>query len=384
MSLLREVKPRNARTAKIVKSREPQLIESRKRVLLLHGTKCPEPIRNVLKTITTLTKPHAVQFNKKNENIHPFEDASSLEFLAGKNECSVVVFATSSKKRPNCIHILRIFDGKTLDLVELLLLNSAEELSEENGKLQIGVEMKPMIVFAGSQWDDESASEQATLFRQLKSTFLDVFQGEEISSVDVAGLQYVLFIAAGETGSSGDMSEPANKPVVHLRWYRLRTLRSNTPKVPRVELDQIGPSFDFRIGRFKFADEGVMKEAMKHGKRPNEARSKKNIETDMMGDKLGRIHLGRQDLNELQTRKMKGLKRGRDEDGEEVMMNGDGLHEQDEDIISQDEDEEGGIDVDDDELSEEGSSAGGTGDEIDIGDDSDEEATAMPKRQRIA
>ena len=27
---------------------------------------------------------------------------------------------------------------------------------------------------------------------------------------------------------------------------------------------------------------------------------------------MGRIHLGRQDLNELQTRKMKGLKRSRD------------------------------------------------------------------------
>ena len=31
-----------------------------------------------------------------------------------------------------------------------------------------------------------------------------------------------------------------------------------------------------------------------------------------MGDKMGRIHLGRQDLDELQTRKMKGLKRSRD------------------------------------------------------------------------
>ena len=33
-----------------------------------------------------------------------------------------------------------------------------------------------------------------------------------------------------------------------------------------------------------------------------------------MGDKIGRIHLGKQDLGELQTRKMKGLKRGRDID----------------------------------------------------------------------
>lgn len=384
MSLLREVKPRNARTARIVKAREPQLFEDRKKVLLLHGTKCPEPIRNVLRTITTLTKPHNVQLNKKNENIYPFEDPSSLEFLALKNDCAVVTFATHSKKRPNTISLLRIFDGKMLDMVELLLITRPDEAQSENTALQIGVEMKPMIVFAGSQWDDESASEQATLFRQLKSTFLDVFQGEEISSIDVAGLQYVLMIAAGETnGASTDSSDPSNKPVVHLRWYRVRTLRSDTPKVPRVELDQIGPSFDFRIGRFKFADENIMKEAMKHGRRPNEARNKKNIETDSMGDKLGRVHLGKQDLSELQTRKMKGLKRGRDEDDNDVQMNGNGVHvEEEDDMISQSEDEEGGIAFDEDDLSEDGSSIGGSGDEIDIDDDSDVEADSMPKRQR--
>lgn len=385
MSLLREVKPRNARTARIVKAREPQLIEGRKRVLLLHGSKCPEAIRNVLKTFTTLTKPHAVQLNKKNENIHPFEDPTSLEFLAGKNDCALVCFATHSKKRPNNISLLRLFDGKMLDMVELLLITTAEQLKEEDGKLQIGVEMKPMIVFAGSQWEDNSASEQATLFRQLKSTFLDLFQGEEISSIDVAGLQYVLFIAAGETNSlSADLNDPSNRPVIHLRWYRVRTMRSNTPKVPRVELDQIGPSFDFRVGRFKLADPGLLKEAMKHGRRPGEARSKKNIETDSMGDKLGRIHLGRQNLDELQTRKMKGLKRSRDED-DDVDMNGNDAHgeDEDEDIVTQTEDEDGGIDIDDNDSSDAEGSQAETGDEIDIGE-SDEEADSLPKRQRIA
>ena len=58
-----------------------------------------------------------------------------------------------------------------------------------------------------------------------------------------------------------------------------------------------------------------------------QAKAKKNIETDLVGDKMGRIHLGRQNLDELQTRKMKGLKRGRnvEEDGiegvEEASMN---------------------------------------------------------------
>ena len=66
-----------------------------------------------------------------------------------------------------------------------------------------------------------------------------------------------------------------------------------------------------------------------------QAKRKKNIDTDVVGDKIGRIHLGTQDLSELQTRKMKGLKRNRDTDVE-----GDGA-EEDEDIINEDKDDMG-------------------------------------------
>ena len=48
-----------------------------------------------------------------------------------------------------------------------------------------------------------------------------------------------------------------------------------------------------------------------------------------MGDKIGRVHLGRQDLTQLQTRKMKGLKRSRD------IVEGDA---EDDDVLSEDED----------------------------------------------
>ncbi|EXJ88271.1 valyl-tRNA synthetase [Capronia coronata CBS 617.96] len=386
--MLREIKPRNARTARIVKAREPQQVESRKRVLLLHGTKCPQPVASVLKTVHTLTKPDSVLFNKKNENIHPFEDTTSLEFLAQKNECGVVVFGTHSKKRPNNITVARMFDGKVLDIVEFLLL-VPEDQPRTEPKLQIGLAMKPLILFSGSQWDDPSSSAQAALYQTLKSTLLDIFQGEEVSSIDVAGLQYVLMIASGESNSSsGDLSEPASKPVLHLRWYKIRTLRSNNAKLPRVELDPMGPTFDFRVGRYREADADVMREALKHGRRPNEARIKKNIETDLVGDKIGRVHLGRQDLSTLQTRKMKGLKRGRDklEEGQEFgteAQSEDDMGSEDEDLV------DGGMDVDD-EISEGGSSAGGSGDEISIGDDDDEEmgngvdADEKPKRQRIS
>ena len=58
-------------------------------------------------------------------------------------------------------------------------------------------------------------------------------------------------------------------------------------------------------------EESVWKEALKRTK-TTEEKTKKNVSMDVMGDKMGRIHLGRQDLTELQTRKMKGLKRNKD------------------------------------------------------------------------
>ena len=71
----------------------------------------------------------------------------------------------------------------------------------------------------------------------------------------------------------------------------------------------------------------MWKEALKRAK-GGEQRVKKNVDMDSMGDKVGRIHLGRQDLSELQTRKMKGLKRGRGGD-EKLEVNGEELEEED-------------------------------------------------------
>lgn len=50
---------------------------------------------------------------------------------------------------------------------------------------------------------------------------------------------------------------------------------------------------------------------------PSQPKKTKNVAHDDMGDAFGRIHLGKQDISKLQTRKMKGLKkRGADSDDE--------------------------------------------------------------------
>jgi len=139
-----------------------------------------------------------------------------------------------------------------------------------------------------------------------KSLLLDFFKGEDTNNVDVEGLQYMVHISVPEE----EDAQPA--PKICLRTYMISTKKSGQ-SLPRVEVEEMGPRVDFRVGRVKEADVDMMKAAMKKPK-GLEARSKKNIETDIIGDKVGRIHLGKQDLNDMQTRKMKGLKRNRDDD----------------------------------------------------------------------
>lgn len=70
----------------------------------------------------------------------------------------------------------------------------------------------------------------------------------------------------------------------------------------------IGPSIDFKLRRTKLASDDLYKESCKI---PREVKplTKKNISKDAFGTKLGRIHMMKQDVARLQTRKMKGLKK---------------------------------------------------------------------------
>ncbi len=65
-----------------------------------------------------LKRPNAISFSKKNV-IRPFEDASSLEFWAKKNDASLFVVGQTTKKRPDGLTFVRMFDNRVLDMCEV-------------------------------------------------------------------------------------------------------------------------------------------------------------------------------------------------------------------------------------------------------------------------
>lgn len=275
-------------------------MENAKTCLFLRGTSCSQRVQDALGDLHALRQPLAKKFTKKNA-VRPFEDASSLEFFSDKNDASLLVFGCSQKKRPHALTFVRTFGHKILDMLELHLDPDSFRAMAQFKNKKFAVGLRPMLLFAGTAFESPVANE----YTLAKSLLLDFFRGEPSDKIDVEGLQYIVSVTAADD----DAAAADAKPAIHLRVYLIRTRRSGQ-KLPRVEVDEIGPRMDLRVGRVREADESMLKEAMRKA-RGIEEKTKKNVSTDIMGDKIGRIHLGHQDLSQLQLRKMKGLKRSR-------------------------------------------------------------------------
>lgn len=295
-------KPKNARSKRALAKREAKIVENTKQALFVPGSNSNKLLHDAMVDLMSLKKPDCKKFTKKNE-IRPFENASELEFFSEKNDTSLMVFLSHNKKRPNTLTFTRFFSHKVYDMIELLIQDNYK-LLQDFKKLTFTVGLKPMFVFNGPAFDSHP------VFQHLKSLFLDFYRGDQTDLQDVAGLQQIIALSVGDIEDANDK----NLPLLHFRVYRLKTYKSGQ-KVPRVEVDEIGPRFDFKIGRRIAPAPEMEKEALTKPKQL-QAKEKKNVTTDFMGDKVAQIHVGKQDLGKLQTRKMKGLKEKYDQDSD--------------------------------------------------------------------
>jgi len=142
-----------------------------------------------------------------------------------------------------------------LDMLELLVVQeTARTLSQFKGeKCTSGV--KPLLSFSGAPFEGPAA----TGYTLAKNMFIDFFRGVETDTVDVEGLQLLISFFAAEDSQDGTQG------TIQMRCWRIFTKRSGQ-KVPKIEVVEIGPRIDFRVGRVREADAGVMKEALRRGK----------------------------------------------------------------------------------------------------------------------
>lgn len=291
--MLRTAKPKNARVKRAMREREPQAQENPKTALFIKTQTTSAIVNEAMSDLYSLKKPHGITFNKKNQ-LQPFEDSSSLEFWSNKNDASLLLVGSHQKKRPHNLIFTRTFNYQLFDMFELGVENF-KSMKSFNINNQVSVGMKPLFNFTGELFDTHPK------YQQFKNVMLDFFRGETLSSISLAGLSHVISCTVGEQANEEDT------PPIQFRVYSIQLLKSGT-RTPRVELVEMGPSMDLTPRRAQEPDSSLEKEAYRKPKPVNVPKKRKNVEVDEMGDKVGRIHMEKQDLSKLQTRKVKALK----------------------------------------------------------------------------
>ncbi|KAJ1735035.1 rRNA-binding ribosome biosynthesis protein rpf2 [Coemansia biformis] len=290
--MLQKPKAKNARSKRFLVNREPKVVENAKSAIIVRGSSTSQVILDTLKDLYALRKPNAVNFTKKNE-IHPFDDETGVEFFSRKNDCSLFAVGMHSKKRPHNLILGRTFNYQLLDMIEMGVEKCAT--MKDIGAQSCAIGARPLMIFNGESF----AQDEKMIL--LKNLLLDFFRGEEADRLSLKGLEYVITVTTGPPGPNG---EPG---LVFLRTYTV-DLKKSGVRQPRVELALMGPSLDLRIRRIRFPADDMWKQAIRVPKEIKETKVK-NISRDGLGDKYGRVHMGKQDISKLQTRKVKALRK---------------------------------------------------------------------------
>ena len=296
----RVVKPRNQRSKRALEDREPKALENNKGSLFIRGPNCSQIVLQCMKDLHCFKKPDTDFYSQKND-IRPFENFTQIEFFSQKNDISLFALGSHNKKRPNNLIMGRLYDHKMLDMVEFGVQNF--KAMSDFGCEKIPVGTKPCLLFSGSLFDTHDE------IKRIKNLLVDFFRGPRVPKIRLQGLEHALQFTAVEKDDG--------KKVIYLRSYKIE-LRKSGSRIPRVELEEMGPMMDLEVRRTHMADEDYFNTACKKVKNVDKPKVIKNVSKDAFGSTIGRIHIPAQKIGTIQTRKIKGLKETQEEKQEKI------------------------------------------------------------------
>lgn len=260
------------------KSHESQLDEDEKNVAYIRGFTANDMVSRVMKDIYMLKKPIGVPLNKKNV-CQPFENASPIEFICQKNECSLFLFTSHSKKRPNNLVMGRLFDGYILDMVEFGV-EYYRAIEDFASRISLGV--KPILIFAGEPFEAEFD------MIRVKNLLNDFFSGPRPKSIRVKGIEHVIYFIA-------------HNGKIHVRPYLIEQKKISGSAKFAATCHEMGPQLDLVVRRTRLADHDHYSQACKQKPKAPQSTKNKNVSKDELGTTHGKIHIGRQDFNKMNT-----------------------------------------------------------------------------------
>lgn len=313
-------KVKGSRKSVIIK-RESQVNEETKRRLIIKGSKCKENIQDLLKDLYKIfpkTYTKIVRGITKGEIItSPWIDPHKMEQLSYKHGSSISVFANSSKKHPFRLIFTRYYDSHILDMYEFNVLHY-RGISPDVELPKYG--SKPIVICQGAPFESDD------VYKSVRAMFFDTFSGPIVrgTKLFLKGFDHLILVTAYESKAekSGEESSSIigsldSKVYFDIRSYLIQLNRPKEQGVrkelfiesdqnltlngsPRAVILEIGFRVKMELVKHQTPDKNVLKSAMMV---PREIKPKKvkNVTTNVLGESVGRIHVGKQDLSTLNT-----------------------------------------------------------------------------------
>lgn len=231
---------------------------------------------------------HKVLWTNKHDVDNVFDDPNQIVERCRKNDTSMVMFISHTKKRPNCVTFIRLFDFVIMDAYEFIF-----EPIEDCSKLtliNISSEFKPMMVFEGAEFTNDS------VLLGVKNQFIDFFKGDpERKHISINNIELCIIF------SIVDYSEM--KIALNAQYI---TKTKEDDKL-NTKLEQITPTIQFTLNRKREINPDMMKEALRKpvpftkqrieefkGERVK-SKKVKNVRRDQTGLK-GQVYVNQQDI----------------------------------------------------------------------------------------
>jgi ribosome production factor 2 len=271
---------------KYLENLEAKLTEDPKLSLFVNTKSSNEILRMVLTDLHMMRREFSKKLGKKNEMACCFDDPKSLEFLCDRNHTALFGYTSDNKKRPMNLALGNTFNSKILDMFEFEVTNYIP-ISHFSKDIDVASCMKPVIIFQGDVFENDFQ------FDRMRKFFVDFFRLHEVEDVSVSDLRRVIIISAGDDKE------------VKIRNYQVEPFNEYNVK-ENVDLTEVGPSLNLKSRRIQLATEELYKIALKQ---PKELQKKKqkNIETNALGEKRGRIHMGKQNVKTMALKKYKKI-----------------------------------------------------------------------------
>ena len=272
-----------------LESLKPKLIEDPKQCLFINTANSTEIMRMVLHELYLMRKDLSKKLTRKEKIFNITQNKENVEFLCTKNNSTFFTLSSHNKKHPMDLTLGCLYDHQLLDSFEFEVTNFIPMSYFKEGTT-INSDLKPIIIFQGELFESDFN------YDRLKKFFIDFFQLYDKPSVVISELRRIIVISIEN-----------EEKVVKIRNYQVNGDLSTKNSLNKINLVEIGPSFDLKERKFLLADEVLYKKALKQPKGVKEIKEKNIEKNKILGEKRGRLHMQKQNLKAVSLKKFKKI-----------------------------------------------------------------------------